>query len=526
MSAVKHGRFDETLIAYHPGVTTMWIAGLRTFFTDPAIDILNLARARWPIGIVVWAGIGMACFLLYRLFGKWVALAGFACLAFSPFFLAQTRRVHTDALATVFIFLTVLLFLRYAQNRQSLRYLILSGVVFGLAVLSKSYAIILLLWMPICLLFFRNPKKHAGGLLTSVAEGLCFLNCAAMTLIFCWPIFWSLPFGIFFVYLFGTTYVLVRVLKQGTITVKSLSLWAAFAALSVSCIRVLQTAEYVLDRVNWALTTPHEVEHFFLGKVVNDPGWLFYIFVLSIKSTPLILPLTCVACFFLWKQRKRSETAMCQFKMGCTLLAGVVLFTVCFSITDKKFTRYLLPVFPIIEVLAAIGFVKLLRFSISHFSDRSGSFSKAFIAGSCLVFFFIQVVPVCALHPYYGTYYNLCWKVTDITQIITAGDASGLELAAKYINRNPNASQMSVQVSSLGSPYFRHYFKGRTYRTAKNNISDIDRLPEIDYEVVFIRDSQIGWVPQSGVRDGTLDHVITVNGLDLAWIYRLPAEVN
>lgn len=189
MSAVKQGRFNETLIAYHPGVTTMWIAGLRTFFAEPAIDVLNLARARWFIGIIIWAGIGIACLLLYRLFGKWTALTSFACLAYSPLFLAQTRRAHTDALATLFILLTMLLFLLYAQDRQNRRYLILSGIAFGLAVLSKSYAVILLLWMPICLFFFRDQKKHAGGFLTYVAEGLCFLNCAAITTIISWPIF-------------------------------------------------------------------------------------------------------------------------------------------------------------------------------------------------------------------------------------------------------------------------------------------------------------------------------------------------
>ena len=31
----------------------------------------------------------------------------------------------------------------------------------------------------------------------------------------------------------------------------------------------------VFDKISWAVTTPHELEHFFLGQVVNDPGWLF-----------------------------------------------------------------------------------------------------------------------------------------------------------------------------------------------------------------------------------------------------------
>ena len=77
MSAIKKGQFSDTLIAYHPGVTTMWIAGLRSFFTEPDVNTENLARARWFIGIMVWTSIGVACLLLYQLFGQWVALTSF-----------------------------------------------------------------------------------------------------------------------------------------------------------------------------------------------------------------------------------------------------------------------------------------------------------------------------------------------------------------------------------------------------------------------------------------------------------------
>ena len=128
MSAVKQGEFSETLIAHHPGVTTMWLAGPRTFFIPPRVDVPNLARARWFIGVVVWIGIGIACFLIYRLFGRWVGFASLVSLAASPLFLAQTRRVHTDALATVFILLTVLFFLCYCARGRHRRYLIAAGI--------------------------------------------------------------------------------------------------------------------------------------------------------------------------------------------------------------------------------------------------------------------------------------------------------------------------------------------------------------------------------------------------------------
>ncbi len=524
MDAVKQGKFSGTLIAYHPGVTTMWITGLRTFFTGSLVNTLNLAHARWCIGIVVWACIGIACFLLYKLFNQWVALASFMCLAYSPFFLAQTRRVHTDALAAIFILLTVLLFLNYCQNRQH-RYLIFSGIVFGMALLSKSYALILLPWMPFCLFLFQNPEEHGGGFLTCVAEMLSFLNCAFLIVLVLWPVFWTSFFGFMAVYLLILNIVLLKGFgwtrdSRSPRGKGMLLVITAGIGIVIVSVNAIQNIWRVFDRVKWAVTTPHEVEHFFLGKVVNDPDWLFYPFVLTIKSTPLILPLALVGCILLWKRRKHSEETLCQFRIALALVVGVLLFTVCLSATSKKFSRYLLPAFLMLETLAAIGFVEGLKWSYAALRSRFGTevthrYKRPLGVIACLCFFFLQVYPVIALHPYYGTYYNLCWKVTDITKIITVGEASGLDLAAKYLNEKPNARELVVQVSPLATEFVHHYFHGRVYRSDRQtNLSP-------DYEVVYIRDSQIGRVPQTGTLNGELEAVITLNGIDHVWIYKV-----
>ena len=303
MSVVKAGEFSETLLAYHPGVTTMWIAGLRTFFLEPRVDIPNLAGARLFIGIVVWVGIGIAILLLYKLLGQWIALAGFACLVTSPLFLAQTRRVHTDALATTFILLTMLLFLLYCQNQRYRRYLILSGITFGLAVISKSYALILLPWIPLSLFLFR--EKCWKPYWAYFAEGIVFFNCAALTVFGLWPVFWTPLFGFMTLCLFGLNLVLLRGVREEHCPIALLV--TSCAGLIILCAIAIQIVWPVFDGVTWAVTTPHEVEHFFLGKVVNDPGWLFYPFVLTIKSTPLILPLAILGCLLLWRQRKHTE---------------------------------------------------------------------------------------------------------------------------------------------------------------------------------------------------------------------------
>jgi len=516
MSAVKKGEFSETLIAYHPGVTTMWISGLRTFFTEPHVDVPNLARARWFIGVVVLAGVGIACLLLYKLFGQWVALTSFACFAYSPFFLAQTRRVHTDALAAIFILLAVLLFLLYCQNRQHRRYLIFSGVTFGLAVLSKSHALILLPWVMLCLFLFR--EKQTRHFSNKIAEMLCFLNCTALTVFVLWPIFWTVLFGLIALGFLVLTLTLLRKPFNERCSIGVIV--AACIGLGFVCLSAIQTVWSVFDRINWAVTTPHEVKHFFLGKAVSDPGWLFYPFVLTIKSTPLMLPLAFVAGILLWKRRKHSEETLRQFQMALALVAGVVLFTVCLSLTSKKFSRYLLPAFLMLEVLAAIGFVEGLKWSYTALCARFGTetthrYKRPFAVIACLCFFFVQVYPVIALHPYYGTYYNLCWKGTDITKIITVGEASGLDLAANYLNRKPKARYMWVQVSPLARQFVRRYFRGYTYRADKPT----GMLPH--YEVVYIRDSQIGRVPQTGTLNGELEALITLNGIDHVWIYRV-----
>jgi len=290
------------------------------------------------------------------------------------------------------------------------------------------------------------------------------------------------------------------------------------------CANITSTMWFVFDRVGWAVTTPHEVGHFFLGKTVNDPGWLFYPLVLSIKSTPLMIPLVLIAGIRLWMLRKRSDETACRYRIFLSLIAVVVLFTICLSATSKKFDRYLLPAFLMLEILSAIGFVEGLKWCYFFLSSRFGierinKYKMPLTVITCLCFFCIQVMPVFALHPYYGTYYNLCWKTTEITQVISVGDGSGLDIAANYLNEKPNGHRIIVKVSPLVSHIMSRYFHGSVYQSNMPH----GQIP--DYEVVYIRDMQIGLVPQTGTLNGELECKISINGIDHVWIYRVMPKV-
>ena len=521
MAAVEMGAFSETLVTFHPGVITMWLAALRTFFTDPHISVQGLALARWFIGIALLSGIAVAAMLLYRLFGHWVALIGAMFLPFSPLFLAQSRRVHTDALAAIFVLLTVLSLLLYCGAPQKRRYLIGSGIAYGLACLAKSYSLILLLWVPICFALFRNQEETwRQFFLRGLGAGLCFLSCTLLTVFALWPLFWNPTFLIFEVCLLGVTLLAHRELQKGAHGRLTLYLASVVVVGGVSGYMV-RTVWRVFDGVAWAITTPHNLQHFFLGQVLYDPGWLFYPLVLCINTTPLTLPLVFGGCLFLWRKRHEEGYAR-QFRIALALVAVVLLFTLCLSLTSKKFSRYLLPAFPILEILAAIGFFECLKWGYSYIDSRLGTEATlqklTFSIVTILCLLLIQILPVIRLHPYYGTYYNLCFKLTDIRKIITVGAGAGYDLAAKYLNRKPNAQELRVQTFPQSAQFFIPYFVGQPLW------SDADEAIVPDYEVVHLRESQAGWVPQTGMLNGELEHVITLNGIDYVWIYRIPQQ--
>ena len=372
MTAVEMGAFSETLVTFHPGVITMWLAALHTFFTEPHVSVQGLALARWFIGIVLLSGIGVAAMLLYRLFGRWVAVIGATFLSFSPLFLAQSRRVHTDALASIFILLTVLSLLLYCQMPLRRRYLIGSGLAYGLACLAKSNSLILLLWLPICFTLFRNREETwRQFFLRGLGAGLCFLSCTLLTVFALWPLFWTPTFLVFGLCLSAVALFTCRELQKGTHGRLTLYL-ASVVVVGVVSGYMVQTVWRVFDGVAWAITTPHNVEHFFLGQVLYDPGWLYYPLVLCIRTTPLTLPLAFAGCLFLWRKRHQEGYAQ-QFRIAVGLVAVVLLFTLCLSLTSKKFSRYLLPAFLMLEILAAVGFFEFLKWGYAYINSRFGT---------------------------------------------------------------------------------------------------------------------------------------------------------
>ena len=543
------GEFSKTLQSYHPGVTTMWLGGVSlwtkykhalsaapTLHTAPFLSPSNLARTRLIIAITTGCIILIACLLLQKLLGGRIAGIAGIFLVIDPLFLAQSRRLHTDALATGFLLMTILALLIFVEKPSRRRYLIFSGVCFGLACLSKSYALVLVLWIPLLFAFSIHKTAFVIWLGRSIHACLAWLCTASVTFFVCWPALWvyRLSIGGIPIPIAGViVFCLVGIAIWAGVKLKHLTASADVAAarnattsgiviggisLILASFIVYETVSPFVDRIGWALTTQHDVHHYFLGKIVYDPGWLFYPLALSIRSAPLTFPLFLVGFVTLWRLRREPQYVK-VYRIYVALSIFVILFTFCISIGAKKFSRYLLPVFPVMDILAAVSLYvlveKLLQFgSFKWFFKAKTSMGKTLSVFAIGLGLSIQVIPVLSAHPYYGVYYNPLWKITDITKVCTIGDASGLDIAAKYLNQKPNAENLTVRVSPLSAEFFGYYFKGKSYPR--------DRDPGIfppDYEVVYIRDLQINRVYLDDI-EGTLEHVIRFNGVDYVWIYK------
>ncbi len=547
MLSLQNGEFSETLQSFHPGVTTMWLGGISLWAkykhalsvapslrSYPFLSPSNLARTRLIIAITTSCVILIAFFLIQKLLGTKIAAIAGIFIAVDPIYLAQSRRLHTDALAADFLLLAILALLIYVENASRHRYLTFSGICFGLACLSKSNALILVFWFPLLFALSSRQTTFTAGLGRALYAFLAWLCTAGLTFFAFWPVLWvywpsiagiRLPISpLVALGLLGITIWSGRKLKHLIIKTAVAETWSAIRpavivggmGFIITGFVVYKAIQPFVDGIGWALTTEHNVHHYFLGKIVFDPGWRFYPLMLSINSGALTCPLSLMGFVVLWWQRQKPHYVRTH-RIYLALSIFVVLFTICMSIGAKKFNRYLLPAFPIMDILAAIG-LSVLSEPIAQLEvfKRWPVMKKVADMLAIGLICLIQVIPVLTLHPYYGTYYNPCWRITNITKVCTIGDGSGLDLAADYLNQKPNAKNLVVRVSPLSAEFFGYYFKGTSYRRDQEPV-----LFPPDYEVVYIRDLQINRVHLDDIK-GTLEQVIRLNHIDYVWIYKLP----
>jgi hypothetical protein len=448
IEAVLGGDWANTVYSEHPGVTLMWPAGigLKLYWAlsgiTPAAHTLppgfepihffgpvprvEIAAALFPLALLIALGIVGAYLMLRRLLDETTSAVAGLLLALSPYYVAQSKVLHLDAAMATLMVLSALALLVYRQGYQW-RWLIVSGALGGLAVLTKIPAAFMVPFCGLVLLvdiLFGVSSTPAGApgksslgtsssrfartvLLRLVAPFIVWLVAAALVYVALWPVMWVDP-------------------RKG------------------------------LAAVAWGFTrhatTAHDSPTLFLGRVIrDDPGPLFYLVSVLFRTSEVELAFLVVAAvlgiaLLLRRLLPRAESpaergsaadACSAVDLGL-LLGFAIFFLAQMSLGAKKMPRYVLPSLLALDVLAAAGIVTWAR----KLAGRRHWPRLTLIVLPVL----IQAVLTLTRHPYYGTALNwLAGGPPAASRAILIGEeGEGYAELAAYLNARPDAGRLTV----------------------------------------------------------------------------------
>jgi hypothetical protein len=269
-AGLVQGDLKATHQADHPGVVPMWGYGgllslrallrgnlpeLYTMTTERQLqDIPTLlaTAALWTVLLTSLTVVGVYL-LLKRVLSARVGFVVALLVALDPFYLTQSRVVHLDAILASFMTLSALALAVYLVFPERKRYLFLSAAMGGLALATKSPALVLVplvagglalrVLLDATLAPDRGRKPWGRGLAWAILSLLGWLGLCWGAFLAVWPAAWLEP---------------------------------------------LHLSKLVILGSQWGMVTSHEF-NYFLGQVTETPGPLFYLVAGPLRMTPLTL---------------------------------------------------------------------------------------------------------------------------------------------------------------------------------------------------------------------------------------------
>ncbi len=396
LQALQNGAPDAMPLVGHPGVTTMWLGSagiaLRRFLFDSGILTHEtyatlLALHRLPTVLLHVAAILVGYRMLRLLLPAAMAFLAAWLWATDPFIIAFSRVLHVDALAGTFATLSLLAAAVSAKRRaQSAErterteresgdakkrgceeagshtasppasplpgWLVLSGICAALAVLSKLPALAV---VPVVGILLLAEARRRGGEEAKRRSGDDATQ-SAVSFIIHRSSFPASP--------------LPRFLAP-------LLLWAAAFALTVVLLwpAVWNEPRQVYQAVRFGVVSeggqPHLWGNYFLGRRVDVPGASFYAVALALRMTPWTLAGVLLVGYWVLgigyrgtgdreqgtgdRGQGTGVRGRGEWRTLATMAAFALVFLIGMSLFSKKMNRYLVPIFPAVDILAAAG---------------------------------------------------------------------------------------------------------------------------------------------------------------------------
>jgi hypothetical protein len=551
IAAFLRGDLRGTYWHFYPGVTMSWLDAMGMagqYFIDiltgqsvPPFteyiygDILSLLVAnRLPYVILTAAAVPATYLLARKLLPERVALLGALFIAFDPFYLAHSRVAHGDAPLAVFMLLSTLTFFIYLKrvkelttrrnklsdkrNQRSLflpassfilhpsSFYLISSAVFGsLAALTKAPGQFMALFVVGMALLHAardlwrvidrsspDTQVDRDGRVDQYSRAAIRHTYHVSRIILRWLtviIIWGLISLIFFILLWP-------------------SMW----------VDPIGTIRQMLDETFGKVEEGHLV--YFLGRSTLNPGFWFYFYVIPFRLTPIALmgSLLSLLMFIPGLSPNWPSSTRRAFFYLWLFTITLLLFG---TLSPKKQDRYLLPLFPFLDLLTAIGWVGVFDLIYhllkSHFLNRNSIKNLSLISNfSLLIILSLHLTPVFTYYPYYLTYFNpLLGGPTRAAETTLVGWGEGMEQVAAYLNTKPNAE--NLYVASTPSQTLLPYFTG----TGENFYTN-DIVFRADYVVLYLAQMQRLAPSPEIVRyfeSQKPEKIITIKGVIYAKIY-------
>jgi 4-amino-4-deoxy-L-arabinose transferase-like glycosyltransferase len=477
---LTNGQLGRTYQNGHPGVTTMWISTLTLgpqrmiTYSDRASGQRFVTRVPgfWQalvdarLGFVVATAMLVAAIaaIVWRLAGVGAAAAVGLMVGLEPFPLAISQLVHMDAVLAFSMGGAALAAAMRWIGRGGIAWMLVCGVLTGLAALSKSPAAYLAVFVPlgsIASLWFERRHGDArsdASVRSVVIEIAVWALAAAATIVALWPATWVLG--------------------------------------------IPEVAGRVLAFLRETGGQPHEAGTYFWGEPRADPGPWFYPVALFLRLSPAVT-LGFVLVIRAWGSVEEAEQRL-------ILVLGLfaVGFLAMMTLGAKKFDRYILPIFPAIAIISALGWLATIR----DIRTRTGQVVAVIaLVGGC-------VAPLWWSYPYFISHYNsLAGGPRAAEQLVMVGNGEGLDQVAAWLNERSGADDAWVVAHSYDVLQAMMRPQGEPLR---------DRIPgNADYIVLYKFQTQIGHSPRVvaelfGRREPEL--TVRIGPIDYAWVFRGP----
>jgi 4-amino-4-deoxy-L-arabinose transferase-like glycosyltransferase len=476
--------FSGTAITHHPGVITMWLGAISIGIANYLFGIKETANllfaAQLPFAIATSASVALFFLFSKKAFNRHIAIFSTLLFGFDVFFIAYSRIIHLDAMLSCFMALSFLAILIFYSDSDK-KWLIISSVFGGLSVLAKvpgvfMFPMVALVSLTYFAIDIKNSRDQINlKLKRHLTHYAIWAGVAILTIFIVWPAMWTNP---------------------------------------------MKLAELLLTGPGMAA---HEHGVFVLGRPANDPGSLFYLLVIIFRTTPVSLVFLVIGALVLISPTKfRIEHGAMLGTKILLCLAYIFFFYIMMCIPGKKIGRYILPVFPIIALIAGAG----ISFSIYKISSllptkkiKNTLYGTFFIAIAIY-----QIYNIAGVFPYFLAYYNpAVGGAHAATKEILVGRGEGMDLVADYLNQKAEAE--SLTVASEFEYLLRVYFKGKVM-TTKVELYEPDTLKKCDYLVIYIsglqrRELRIAKEIVAYYESHQPEKIISINNINYAYIYNL-----